>query len=86
MGHRRMGALQQVLWEDRVSGAVGALHPAPARQHQPLCAHQVLQQQPPRGQEALQQGAVPSSVENRTLVTGQSPSGCLKQLISDWVE
>lgn len=86
MGHRRMGALQQILREDGVPGAVCALHPAPARQHQPLCPHQVLQQRPPRGQEALQQGAVPSTVENRTLVTGQSPSGGLKQLISDWVE
>lgn len=80
MGYRRMGALQQILWEDRVSSAVCALHPAPARQHKSLCPHQVLQQRPPRGQEALQQGAVPSTVENRTLVTGQSLSGGLKQL------
>lgn len=82
MGYRRMGALQQELWENRIPGAICAMHPTPARQHKSVCSHQVLQQRPSRGQEALQPGALSSTVENRTLVTGQSRLGCLKQLIS----
>lgn len=82
MGYRRMGALQQKLWENRIPSAIRAMHPTPARQHKSVCAHQVLQQRPTRGQEALQQGALSSTVENRTLVTGQSLPGGLKQLIS----
>lgn len=69
MGYRRMGALQQELWENRIPGAICAMHPTPARQHKSVCSHQVLQQRPSRGQEALQPGALSSTVENRTLVT-----------------
>lgn len=82
MGYRRMGALQQKLWENRISSTVCPMYPTPTWQYKPVCSYQVLQQRPSRGQEALQPGALPSTVENRTLVTGQSPAGGLKQLIS----
>jgi len=74
-----MGALQQNLWEDRISSTICPMYPTPTRQHESVCAYQVLQQRPSGRQEALQPGALPSAVEDRTLVTGQSLSEALKQ-------